>query len=245
MQARTATATAQVAVTPTVLAHDPAPEEPAVRGRRSQAERVAESDRRMLDAAMRLIATRGYSQTTLEAIGVEAGYSRGLVQHRYGSKDKLLEALIAQLAADHRERLLLRLRGLPPLAALECEIDCYLEGMDDPPVNARAFFVLMMESIGPAPQIRHVFAQLGARWQDALQRLIEKGQAQGSMRAEADARREAQLLIAAVRGLRTQSMLDPAASDIAAAIAALKQGLAARLAVLPKRKPASRPRGAV
>lgn len=200
-----------------------------VRSRRTQAERVAESDRRMLDAAMRLIATRGYSQTTLESIGVEAGYSRGLVQHRYGSKDKLLEALIAQLAGDHRERLLLRLRGLPPLAALDCEIDAYLEGMDDPPVNARAFFVLMMESIGPAPQIRHAFAQLGARWHDALQRQIEKGQAQGTVRADVDPAVEAQLLIATVRGLRTQSMLDPSLSDIAAAIAALKQQLRARL----------------
>lgn len=216
---------ARIAEPDTASADAPA----AVRARRTQAERVAESDRRMLDAAMRLIATRGYSQTTLESIGVEAGYSRGLVQHRYGSKDKLLEALIAQLAADHRERLLVRLRGLPPLDALDCEIDGYLEGMDDPPVNARAFFVLMMESIGPAPQIRHAFAQLGARWHDALQRQIEKGQAQGSVCADVDPAVEAQLLIATVRGLRTQSMLDPSLSDIAAATAALKQQLRARL----------------
>ena len=202
----------------------------ARRPRRTQAERVAESDRRMLDAAMRLIATRGYTQTTLEAIGVEAGYSRGLVQHRFGSKDKLLEELIARIAGDHRERLLLRMRGLSGLDAIECEIDCYLEGMDDPPVSSRAFFVLMLESVGPAPQIRHVFAQIGARWQEALAGQIRKGQRAGRIRAEADADIEAQLLVATVRGLRMQSMLDPAASDIASGIAALKQRLRRRLA---------------
>ena len=50
--------------------------------RRTQAERVAESDTRMLQAALRLVATRGYSQATLEAIGAESGYSRGLVSHQ-------------------------------------------------------------------------------------------------------------------------------------------------------------------
>jgi len=203
---------------------------PPSRPRRTQAERVAESDARMLEAATRLIASRGYTHTTLEAIGVEAGYSRGLVQHRFGSKDKLLAALVRKVADDHRQLLLPRLRGLSGLPAIECEIDAYLEGMDDPPMHSRAFFVLMLESIGPAPQIRAVFAQISARWHTALAGQIVKGQQQGRIRRDADPAMEAQLIIATVRGLRTQSMLAPETSDIAAAIAALKRDLRARLA---------------
>ena len=45
-------------------------------------------------------------------------------------------------AADVGERLEERLRGLTGLDAVFCEIDCYLEGMDDPPLSSRAFFVL-------------------------------------------------------------------------------------------------------
>jgi len=201
--------------------------------RRTQAERVAESDRRMLDAAMRLIATRGYSQTTLDAIGVEAGYSRALVQHRYGAKDKLLETLITKIAHAHRERLLPRLKGLAGIEALECEIDCYLEGMDDPPIHSRAFFVLMFESIGPAQHVRHAFAEISARWFQALAGQITKGQRSGQIRRDADPKMEAQLLIAAVRGLRLQSMLAPRQGDIATAITALKRDLRRRLAVRP------------
>lgn len=197
--------------------------------RRTQAERVAESDTRMLQAAMFLVATRGYMQTTLEAIGVEAGYSRGLVSHRFGSKDKLLEELVNRVTEDFRQGLLQRLQGLTGLDAVFCEIDCYLEGMDDPPLSSRAFFVLMLESIGPAPQIREHFAQFGKRWQAALSRTLSKGQQLGSIRADINPASEARLLIATLRGLRTQSMLDPASSDIKRDIAALKKSLTQRL----------------
>lgn len=184
----------------------------------------------MLDAAMELIASHGYTQTTLEAIGLAAGYSRGLVQHRFGSKDKLLEALIARIASDYRARLLPRLHGLSGLEALECQIDAYLEGMDAPSVSSRAFFVLMLESIGPAPQVRHAFADISVRWQQALAKQIAKGQQKKQIRQDADPDMEAQLLVATVRGLRLQSMLSPETSDIARAIAAIKSDLRRRLA---------------
>jgi|SRR5688572_7840503 AcrR family transcriptional regulator len=198
--------------------------------RRTQAERVAESDTRMLQAAMQLVASRGYANTTLEAIGAEAGYSRGLVSHRWGSKDKLLEELVNRVLEDFRKGLLERLRGLSGLDAVFCEIDCYLEGMDDPPLSSRAFFVLMLESIGPAPQIREHFARFSSRWQASLERTLAKGQEAGSIRADVKPAEEARLLIATLRGLRTQSMLDPATSDIARDIAALKTTLRQRLA---------------
>lgn len=197
--------------------------------RRTQAERVAESDTRMLDAAMRLVASRGYMQTTLEAIGVEAGYSRGLVSHRFGSKDKLLEELVNRVLEDFRGQLLERLRGLSGLDAIFCEIDAYLEGMDDPPLSSRVFFVLMLESIGPAPQIRDHFARFSKRWQASLTRTLSKGQQAGHIRAGIQPADEARLLIATLRGLRTQSMLDPSSSDIARDIAALKASLRDRL----------------
>src|SRR6218665_4053996 len=88
----------------------------AARVRRTQAERVAESDRRLMEAAIRLIARIGYTHTTLESIGIEAGYSRGLVQHRLGSKERLLEELANKIATEHRGRLVGGPPGLPGLA---------------------------------------------------------------------------------------------------------------------------------
>ena len=205
-----------------------APAQPP-RARRTQAERVAESDRKILDAATLLIATQGYSATTLEAIGSEAGYSRQLVAQRFGSKDKLLRDVIDR----HGDMLRARAESLrhnrAGLEALYSEIDSYLRAMDSPSIQSRAFFVLMLESIGPAAQFRQAFADITARWEKSLLGQIAQAQAQGAMRPDVDARTEARLLIAALRGVRIQSMMDPPASDVPAAINAIKVALAERL----------------
>src|ERR1700759_2658814 len=77
--------------------------EPGTRPRRrTQAERVATSEERMLRAALKLIGQRGYSGTSLAAIGEEAGYSRGLVNERFGSKDGLLWVLVKNMMRAYR-----------------------------------------------------------------------------------------------------------------------------------------------
>lgn len=52
--------------------------------------RAIESDNKMVEQTIILLSEGGVSAVTLEAVGVNAGYSRGLVSRRYGSKDKLL-----------------------------------------------------------------------------------------------------------------------------------------------------------
>ena len=54
-----------------------------------QAERSAQSDKKMFEAAIELINERGTAKTTLKDIGEHAGYSRGLASYRFGSKDGL------------------------------------------------------------------------------------------------------------------------------------------------------------
>src|ERR1700758_2053534 len=65
------------------------------RGRRTQQERSAESARRLLDAAIELIAEKGFERTTVAEIGERAGYSRSMVRARYGSKEALLESIFS------------------------------------------------------------------------------------------------------------------------------------------------------
>src|SRR4051812_16911109 len=63
--------------------------------RRSQRERVEESSRRLAEAAIELIAEKGFANTTAQEIGIRAGYSRAMVHERYGSKEALLETILA------------------------------------------------------------------------------------------------------------------------------------------------------
>jgi AcrR family transcriptional regulator len=62
----------------------------------TQPERVELSSRRLLHAAAELIVEKGWEATTAAEIGRRAGYSRAMVHARYGSKDAILEAFLAE-----------------------------------------------------------------------------------------------------------------------------------------------------
>ncbi|WP_141014684.1 TetR/AcrR family transcriptional regulator [Nocardioides sambongensis] len=103
--------------------------------RRTQAERSNESRRRLIEAAITLLAERGYAGASLAAIGERAGVSRGLVTHHFGSK----EQCIAEVTTFIREAVIDRLAGDPGqggLAAIDNLVRTYLSeepGLAAPP----------------------------------------------------------------------------------------------------------------
>ncbi|MFO1032953.1 MAG: TetR family transcriptional regulator [Hyphomicrobiales bacterium] len=56
----------------------------------------------LIDATMRVLARKGYSQTTLSDVAVEAGVSHGLVNFHFESKEKLLTATLLFLSEEYR-----------------------------------------------------------------------------------------------------------------------------------------------
>src|SRR5258705_1164975 len=63
------------------------------RGRRTQAQRRAESEERLLRAFAELVVEKGVGQTSLNDIGRRAGSSHTLVLHLFGSRAALLARL--------------------------------------------------------------------------------------------------------------------------------------------------------
>ena len=59
--------------------------------------RAIESDLKMVNQTIKLLSEGGVNAVTLEAVGVNAGSSRGLVSRRYGSKDQLLVRVLNYL----------------------------------------------------------------------------------------------------------------------------------------------------
>ena len=102
-----------------------------VKARRSQAQRRDESERRLLAAAAELVVERGMGAATFENIGARAGYSRGLVTQRFGSKRGLIEALIADLQGRLggllEDRRVEELNGLEAVLAY---VDVFLAALD-------------------------------------------------------------------------------------------------------------------
>lgn len=67
---------------------------PALRARRSHAERTAETRARLLEAVVASIAEKGFQKTTAAEIGRRAGVTWGAVQHHFGGKEGILEAVL-------------------------------------------------------------------------------------------------------------------------------------------------------
>jgi AcrR family transcriptional regulator len=193
--------------------------------RRTQSERVAESDRKVLAAALRLIGERGYRATSLAAIGEAAGYSRGLVHERFGSKAGLLWALVKQLLRVWNQEG--RAQGLAGHTGIEalCDIlDNHRRAVEGDR-GIRAFYALLFESIGPTPELVTEFRELHARFRADIEAVLRAGMDAGTIRSDVDAPAQAALLMGTVRGIAFQWLLDPQAFSVADAYEEQKKNL--------------------
>lgn len=81
----------------TDLAGEPMPARRTPRPRRTQAERSAETQTRLLDAAERALVEVGYYGTSTPEVCKRAGVSHGSLLHHYGTREALLAATLERL----------------------------------------------------------------------------------------------------------------------------------------------------
>ena len=202
----------------------------AKKHRRTQPERVAESDRRILAAALRLVGERGYRGTSLAAIGEAAGYSRGLVHERFGSKAGLLWALVKRMVRVwNRESQAHGATGRVGIEALCDLLDNHRRAVEENR-GIRAFYALMLESLGPIPELQPEFGELHRRFRADIERILSDGIAAGFIRADIDPRLQAVILLGTQRGIAFQALLDPESFSLDAAYEELKRNLRRELA---------------
>jgi AcrR family transcriptional regulator len=72
----------------------------------------------ILDAARRLVQTKGYEQMAIQDVLDDLQISKGAFYHYFGSKQALLEALIEQML-DEGQQFLIAITQDPTLSALE------------------------------------------------------------------------------------------------------------------------------
>ena len=182
--------------------------------RLTQAERTAISDKRIMSAAVELIAKQGYSKTTLAQIGDQAGYTPGLISHRFGSKDGLLFQLVEMIVATTgRKRIAPAAEGLRGLDTVCAYVDAYLAGLTVRAERTRALFVLMFESLGPVPALRPFFIEYTQRFRDDFERAVRAGIEDGDIRPDVDAASEAVAIVGQLRGIAMQWLMDPNCVD--------------------------------
>ena len=206
----------QGAAAPTLaLASSPAARPP----RRSHAQRREESDRRMLDAALAIVAQRGTVRMTLAEVGEAAGYSRGLPAHRFGSKAGLLQALAGYIGERFGQQRGRSARPAAGLAAILGNIHFYFSRRGGAWTDTRALMVMMSEACMAPPATALPAAQpdaglhadVAAYNRSALawfEQHIRTGIAHGEIAADTDPALTAVILLGAMRGVMQQWLVD-------------------------------------
>jgi AcrR family transcriptional regulator len=168
----------------------------------------------LLDAAAALFARRGVDQTSLADIGEEAGYSRGLVNHHFGSKAALVERLARRDQTDFVEHL----RELPDdeIDALVAVANAYLATVGRNSDTARAFFVMWGAALPTEAGLRPTFVADDAQFRNGVESLVRAGQAKKTITAQADPGGAAAALVGMLRGISAQFLVDPVGVDLAA-----------------------------
>ena len=110
--------------------------------------------RDILLAARALLASEGYAGLSMRRVAQDAGMSLSNVQHYYGSKEQLLEALLLTIMDEFQakmDRIAVAMAGRPQVERFLSTVDMFLDEITDPTMHAIFFEIWALAS-------RHPFA---------------------------------------------------------------------------------------
>ncbi len=110
--------------------------------------------RAILLAARALLASEGYAGLSMRRVAQDAGMSLSNVQHYYGSKEQLLEALLLYTMDEFQakmDRIAVAMAGRPQVERFLTTIDMFLDEITEPVTHAIFFEIWALAS-------RHPFA---------------------------------------------------------------------------------------
>ncbi len=159
---------------------------------------VAKHRAALVQTAMRLFRRQGYASTGLQQIVDESGAPRGSLYHYFPAGKDALGAAAVELAGERMHRKLVELaeRHAEPRAFLRAYCETMAGWMAESEFRSGCpIATTLLETAPQSPSITTAGAHAIDRWIDVIAGVLQRA---GGTRAEA--RRRAQLLIAAMEG---------------------------------------------
>ena len=176
---------------------------------KTQAERTALAERRMLDAAVKLLNSAGMEGATLKAIGEKAGYSRGLATHHFGTKAALFRKLLREISATWVRELNEQVSGLTGLEAFAAAARAHLNHVLARPEQLRAMYILWFGSLDPGSEFKPNLSGFMKLQRLSMANWVRGGQEAGEIRQDVNPDRMGEQLYATLIGINHQWLVDP------------------------------------
>lgn len=196
---------------------------------RTQAERSALAEARMIDAAIKLLNTAGLQGTTAAAVGLNAGYSRGLAAHHFGSKAGLFRAVLKRVSSVWTEELMARLGDKAGIDAVTTAIDAHLSHALRHPEFIRAQNILWGAALDPSSEFKPNVAEFMKIQRNSVAAWVRAGQSSGEIRTDVDPDHAAEQFYGGLIGINSQWLVSPD-FDLRAAYADFKRTMVRLLA---------------
>jgi AcrR family transcriptional regulator len=196
---------------------------------RTQEQRRVEAERRLVRAAAELVGEIGPARVTLANVGERAGYSRGLATHHFGSKGALMQRLVDAVTSQFRDAMFEESQSDSPIDQLWHLIGFYFDVVSDlQPVN-RARLVLWADAVaGPSEDVRPRMVSADREFREEIEKRIPLAKTAGEVAGSVDPHGLATVIIAMLRGVALQYLLDDQV-DLNASRREIEQLLIARV----------------
>jgi TetR/AcrR family fatty acid metabolism transcriptional regulator len=140
--------------------------------------------RLILDAAVSVFATRGYHTSRVGDIAEEAGIAHGLLYHYFSSKEEVLQTVFRENWSELLDAFArIESSGAAPLEQLAAIAKTLLRAWRDRPDLVR----VMVREVARSPQLQGQVDEIRQGFL-VIQRVIERGQAEGTFRDDVDPR---------------------------------------------------------
>lgn len=184
--------------------------------RRTQQQRRAESEQKLLGATAQLIVERGMAELSLTAIGQRAGCSHTLVNHLFGTKAALIDRLNGTVDEMYRGRISAAIEGKAGVDAVIAFAETYLALVTSDDPMARVHVVLWAQAVAGTADLRDSRIDWDRRFREGLGDVI--AQATGRSRVDSYCKSSALVIVGLLRGVAMQQILDPGAVPMPRAI---------------------------
>ncbi len=178
---------------------------------------------RIIEAATQLFGHKGFYSTSVADLAQATGLTKGALYHHFENKDALFFAVVETVRDTWREAVIRDvLEAKDTLARLAVLLDNHARLINENETLCLVLGGLVMEMNGVNPTFMAALQELFADLTVFIERIIQKGQATGQVRADLDPRLTALNIVGMLEGSAIPWILNRQDVDYTAMMATLK-----------------------